>query len=611
MMTHRLQFRLMAALAAACLLGIPAGALAPARAQANGDPPGRVGRLARLDGTVSSHGPGATQWTPAVLNFPFSSGDSLWTELQAQAEIGLGGNAMTLAGHTEFDLTTLDDQTLAATEPQGALFLDLRDVRPGDTWTVDTPRGAVQIAASGQYEILAGDAATPTRVVIVQGAAQFTSDSLVLRGGARQMLVASGTDTLQGDIEAQPAPDAFLAGILARGDSAIPPVPQAALGMTGADQLSAYGSWQQNPQYGETWYPQVDPGWAPYSEGSWSYVEPWGWTWVDDEPWGFAPFHYGRWFQSDGRWGWTPGADKSSGYGPTYAPALVDFVGIGAAGLAAGVLAESLRSGRGDIGWVPLGPHESYRPGYRASPGYLGRLNRGGGWHQPTWTDGRAPGRGFMNRGAMVVAPAAVLLHSTRISGPGRAGAADTVQPLQGGLPLRPVAETRGLSLPAARRIGIASGPSHPAGPGPAIGAPGLHFGAGPHATGGPTARGAAPGPALPRSEHTAAPGPALGRPQPAQAAAGRPPLPQVQTPRTAAPRPPAMGAVHRPPLPVIQHPSRPAMPRTEPPRAPMSFGPRPGIQAPRMAPMQRPSAPAAPRAAPAPRGGRGEPPPR
>ena len=55
------------------------------------------------------------------------------------------------------------------------------------------------------------------------------------------------------------------------------------------------------------WYPNVYPGWAPYREGHWAWVEPWGWTWVDDAPWGFAPFHYGRWVNVGGRWGWVPG----------------------------------------------------------------------------------------------------------------------------------------------------------------------------------------------------------------------------------------------------------------------------------------------------------------
>ena len=75
-----------------------------------------------------------------------------------------------------------------------------------------------------------------------------------------------------------------------------------------ATTSTQYGVMVRQPEYGQVWYPQVAPDWVPYREGSWAYVAPWGWTWVDSEPWGFAPFHYGRWADIGGRWGWVPGA---------------------------------------------------------------------------------------------------------------------------------------------------------------------------------------------------------------------------------------------------------------------------------------------------------------
>ncbi len=49
----------------------------PARPQATGDPPGRVGRLAYLDGTVSFRASGDTAWAVAVPNSPITTGDAL------------------------------------------------------------------------------------------------------------------------------------------------------------------------------------------------------------------------------------------------------------------------------------------------------------------------------------------------------------------------------------------------------------------------------------------------------------------------------------------------------------------------------------------------------
>ena len=652
-------FRLTALLATTSM--VAAGALAgvpPARAQDTatqpaGDPPGRVGRLARLDGTISTHGAGSTQWTPAVLNFPFVSGDSLWTQPAAQADIEVGADLATLADNSELDLATLDDHTLVASEPQGAIFLDLRGVQPGDTYTINTPRGAVQIASDGEYEILAGDTSTPTRVAVVRGAAQFTSGALALRAGPGQMAVASGDQEVQGDVEPLSSYDPFLTAMLAR-NSAPVSTPQAVQGMTGVQGLARYGTWQQSPQYGQVWYPQVSPDWVPYRDGSWSYVAPWGWTWVDNEPWGFAPFHYGRWAQVDDRWCWVP-TQQGAPYDPqpTYAPALVDFVVAGAvAGAVAGVLAASLSSGRGDVGWVPLGPREAYDPPYGGSSRYQNRLNWGGGWHQANWNDRHdhnqvndvhnttiinnhnTTNNVFINQRGMTVAPASAMIRSQQIrpvahsfGSPGASGfQTASVQSLRGPLPIRPVAETRGLTPQAAQHLGLAEGPRHPAAPGPAINAAALHpasapggripFRGGTAPTGTFSAPGHAPGPTAQHVEAPHAPvalqaparpelqrGTSMQVPQPAAGAqAIRPGLrPSEAGHASDAARAPQAHAFQARPAqhteanrPVASRPAapRPVAPRVEAPRPPAFHAEAPRPAAPRPVAMPRMEAP-------------------
>jgi len=51
------------------------------------DPPGRVGRLSYMEGTVSFHTGDQDQWSAAVLNYPVTSGTAFWTEPEARAEI--------------------------------------------------------------------------------------------------------------------------------------------------------------------------------------------------------------------------------------------------------------------------------------------------------------------------------------------------------------------------------------------------------------------------------------------------------------------------------------------------------------------------------------------
>ena len=52
----------------------------PGQEQANQDPPGRVGRLSKVSGTVTFKTLGQERWGPAVVNFPITSQQALATE---------------------------------------------------------------------------------------------------------------------------------------------------------------------------------------------------------------------------------------------------------------------------------------------------------------------------------------------------------------------------------------------------------------------------------------------------------------------------------------------------------------------------------------------------
>ncbi len=336
-------------------------------------PPARVGQLAGISGSVSFNGAGSNnQWVAATANYPVSSGDSVFTQDGAQAALVVDSSRLTLAPNTELQVTALDSQNLTATQSQGEVFLRLEDLQPGQSFTLNTPRGAVSIGSDGEYDIAAGDANNPTTVAVLSGAA--TIGQLQVPAGQEGYL--SGTDSTTAQLGAIQRDD-FMNRVLA--EMAPPPPPYAppvVQQMTGVDELSSYGSWDQSPQYGAIWYPSVDSGWAPYREGHWAFVAPWGWTWVDVEPWGFAPFHYGRWIQDDGRWGWVPaGAYAGGGYGPdyrpVYAPAVVGFFGLGA-----GVAITAAILSSGSVGWVPLAPGEAYHPYYHADEGYIRNINR-------------------------------------------------------------------------------------------------------------------------------------------------------------------------------------------------------------------------------------------
>jgi len=363
-----------------------------------GDPPGRVGRISRINGTVSFHTADEDQWGPATLNYPLTTGNALWTEPGSHAELQLGStNRLVMDGKSELNIATLDDSAFEASLPQGSAYLNLQDVAPGDHYTIRTPRGLVQLTQPGRYAITAGDDDTPTTVTTLAGAPAQLAER-----GLTQSVPAGQTATLSGPLDdddpvkvavAPGQPSAFAQSAMAeerqmQAAAPPPPAPNVAAvpapapvpaampvqvqGMTGAQDLAAYGTWSSAPQYGSVWYPPVQAGWVPYRHGHWAWVHPWGWTWVADEPWGFAPFHYGRWVMVHDRWAWSPGFHHHHHHHrprPVYAPALVAFFGGGGGGLSV-----SMSIGR-DVGWVPLGWHEPYYPPYRVSRNYIRNVN--------------------------------------------------------------------------------------------------------------------------------------------------------------------------------------------------------------------------------------------
>ena len=276
----------------------------------------------------------------------------------------------------------------------------------------------------------------------------------------------TGTDSFQGSI-APAQPDAFLTAMLNAERPPAAPPPQVVASMPGGDDLSAYGTWSDTSDYGQVWYPQVAPDWVPYRDGQWAYVEPWGWTWVDSDPWGFAPFHYGRWVDTGGRWGWVPGAPVAGP--PVYAPALVTFFGLGAA-VGVGIGA-ALAAGR--VGWFPLGPREAYRPWYHASPAYIRNVNIRHVTNITTINRNVAVNN-FANRRAATVVPTSAMTSSRPV---GRfAQRVDPAQlaqarPLTGTQPARPAATTVGVTPVVARRFNLPASATaaRPVAPGPEI----------------------------------------------------------------------------------------------------------------------------------------------
>lgn len=343
-------------------------------AQTQNDPPGRVGRLAFVDGTVSFHDDEENGWTKAVVNTPLTSGDALWTEPNSRSEVSLAGTRIRLDGSTELDMTQIDDRQVRLQLAQGRV--DVKTTAQMDAtqpYEIVTPRGTITLQQQGDYYIEAGSQQDPTRLGVRAGAAQIqglNGQTLAVRPGEVGEVYGDGSSMQLKAVRA--APPAPAASWAARDKQVVyDQQPQyLPAGMTGYEDLNAYGNWVNDGSYGQVWVPRSTPaGWAPYRTGHWSYVKPWGWTWIDEQPWGFAPYHYGRWANSNNRWVWVPPQREER---PVYAPALVAFVG----GLELAAQLGNQGRNTGPVGWFPLGPREAYVPPYSTNRDYYQRINR-------------------------------------------------------------------------------------------------------------------------------------------------------------------------------------------------------------------------------------------
>jgi hypothetical protein len=333
------------------------------------DPPARVARLGYVEGDVSLSPAGQSDWVQAGINRPLTTGDHLWTDSNARAELQLGGTAIHLGARSNLTLLNLNDSIAQLQLSEGSLRLRVRSIGARQSVEVDTPNLALVLTQAGDYRLDVAADGSATSVRVQSGVAETYGEGTSYRISAGQTFRFYGTGLAELEALADPLDDALdrwaaqrehrlVASIAARYVSA---------DVVGYEDLDANGSWRTDESYGSVWIPaRVANGWTPYRDGHWAWVEPWGWTWVDDAPWGYAVSHYGRWARIHDAWCWVPGPRHEAA---VYAPALVVF--LGGSHLRDGALGAS-----GHVGWFPLAPREVYQPAYPVSRGYFDRVNR-------------------------------------------------------------------------------------------------------------------------------------------------------------------------------------------------------------------------------------------
>ena len=326
------------------------------------DPPSRVARLGYMQGSISFQPAGESEWVEAVQNRPLTTGDKLWADKDSRAELSLGSAVIDLNNNTGISFINLDDRTAQIQLSSGSVSVRVRHLDRDDVFEIDTPNQAFSIFQPGRYRVEASEDGSYTVVSIREGEGESTGNGQTYTLHAGQRATFEGTNSLNAQVEEISAQDDFDNWSYARDHhyENSRSARYVSHDVVGYEDLDDNGDWISDPGYGNVWFPHVSAGWAPYRDGHWAWIDPWGWTWVDDAPWGYAPFHYGRWLSTRGRWGWVPGPMEVR---PVYAPALVVFIGGGGVGFG------------GNVGWFPLGPREVYVPSYQVSRDYVNRVN--------------------------------------------------------------------------------------------------------------------------------------------------------------------------------------------------------------------------------------------
>jgi len=349
----------------------------PVIADDDDDPPSRVARLSYINGQVSFSPGGTDDWVGAVVNRPMTTGDKLWTDQGSRAELHVGSAAIRLSGQTGFSFLNLDDRMMQIRVTEGTINLHVLRLDGQESIEVDTPNLAFTVLRPGRYRINVNEAGDTTVINVPEGEGEVTGGGSAYTIHPGEQGIFTGIESLNADMQNLEGDDDFDRWSTQRDYREEHAVARRYVSddVIGYEDLDDNGGWRQVPEYGTVWFPHVTVvDWAPYRYGHWAWISPWGWTWVDDAPWGFAPFHYGRWVNVRGGWGWVPCPPRVVAVAyvrPVYAPALVAWVGgphfaVGI-GVGGGVGA--------NVGWFPLGPREVYVPSYHVSRTYINNVN--------------------------------------------------------------------------------------------------------------------------------------------------------------------------------------------------------------------------------------------
>ena len=174
------------------------------------DPPARVARLANIGGAVSFSPAGEDEWAFAIPNRPLITGDRVWADAGARAELQIGSLALRLGSQTSVTILNLDDRVAQFQLAQGALNVRVRRIDPGQ---IDRSRHAAARVFAARGRVIIESTSIPRArrpaVAVRSGEGEVYGEGAAYAIGARQWYRFADSGLRDYEYDALPPADAF------------------------------------------------------------------------------------------------------------------------------------------------------------------------------------------------------------------------------------------------------------------------------------------------------------------------------------------------------------------------------------------------------------------
>ncbi|MFN7987342.1 MAG: hypothetical protein U0529_07720 [Thermoanaerobaculia bacterium] len=113
-----------------------------------------IAAVARTSGGVSfGRGGDPDDWRPASVGLPLAAGDRLYTSRGGHAELRAEAFEIHLASATGLEAIDVSDEAKRFYVWGGSASFLLRQLRPGETFTFETPNATERFDRAGEYRI--------------------------------------------------------------------------------------------------------------------------------------------------------------------------------------------------------------------------------------------------------------------------------------------------------------------------------------------------------------------------------------------------------------------------------------------------------------------------